>query len=110
MMFPQSNNLWKIGVALSVLLLASACTREYIQDVNDVCFEQEVLPIFQSNCTQSGCHNSTSRESGYDFSTYEGILKGIEPGNYKQSEAYKVITKTFGGGSHAPLALRPPFR
>jgi mono/diheme cytochrome c family protein len=101
-MFPYSNKSWSFGAALLAILLATACTREYIQDVNDVCFEQEVLPIFQSNCTQSGCHNSTSRESGYDFSTYEGILKGIEPGNYKQSEAYKVITKIFGEEAMPP--------
>jgi Planctomycete cytochrome C len=106
MKLTKSNSFWKVGVVLLVALFANACTREYIQDVNKVCFEQEVLPIFQSNCTQSGCHNSTSRESGYDFSTYEEILRGVEPGNYKQSEAYKVITKSFGESAMPPAPYK----
>ncbi|MCC6723335.1 MAG: c-type cytochrome [Saprospiraceae bacterium] len=102
MNFFQSKHKWKMAAAAAVVLLATACTREYIQDVNDVCFQQEVLPIFQSNCTQSGCHNSNSREAGYDLSTYEGILRGVEPGKFKQSELYSVITKTFGESAMPP--------
>lgn len=83
-------------LAIAAVVFASACTKEYIENRQEVCFQQEVLPIFQSSCTQSGCHNSASRESGYDFSNYEGILKGVEPGNYKKSEVYKIITTSFG--------------
>lgn len=82
--------------SLSLFLFAGSCTKEYIANVNPVCFEQDVLPIFQSNCTQSGCHNSVTRESGYDLSNYQGILKGVKPGDYKHSELYKIITTTFG--------------
>ncbi len=70
----------------------SSCTNEYLQDVNDVCFESDVLPIFISNCTQSGCHNSTDKERGYDLSSYESIIsRGIEAGNYKNSEVYQSL-------------------
>lgn len=86
-------------LALAATTLAM-CTREYVQDVNGVCFERDVLPIFQSNCTQSGCHNSQDREKGYDLSTYAGITsRGIEPGNYKGSEIYKVLV--LPGGEEA---------
>jgi mono/diheme cytochrome c family protein len=78
-------------------LLPLACTREYVEDLRGVCFERDVLPIFQSNCTQSGCHNSQDREAGYDLTSYDKIVrKGIEPFDYQSSEIYEVIVKPFG--------------
>jgi uncharacterized membrane protein len=90
----QSKHKWTMAAAAAVVLLAAACTREYIEDVNGVCFEQDVLPIFQSNCTQSGCHNSSSHEHGLDYSNYAGIMESVEPGNYKGSEVYRNITRS----------------
>jgi mono/diheme cytochrome c family protein len=86
---------------LGLFFFQISCTHEYIENINPVCFEAEVLPLFQSNCTQSGCHNSTDREKGYDFSNYSGILKGVEAGNYRKSEVYKVLV-LYGGGEAMP--------
>lgn len=86
----------------SIAVLPLACTHEYIQNVNPVCFEREVLPILQSNCTQSGCHNSQDREKGYDFSTYEGALSAVEAGSYRKSELYKVLVLPGGGEAMPP--------
>ena len=91
----QKNVGWAVA-ALGLVLFVAACKKEYIQNVNPVCFEQEVLPIFQSNCTQSGCHNSSSRQSGYDFSNYEGIMRAVKPGDYKGSTVYHITTTPFG--------------
>ncbi len=94
--FKSQKNVWWAVTAFSVVIFAAACKKEYIQNVNDICFEQEVLPIFQSSCTQSGCHNSSSRQSGYDFSNYDGIMRAVKPGDYKVSEVYHIITTPFG--------------
>lgn len=81
----------------AVLLLPLSCTREYVEDLRGVCFERDVLPIFQSNCTQSGCHNSQDREAGYDLTSYDNIVRrGIEPFNYGGSEIYRVLVKPGG--------------
>lgn len=83
-----------LGYFWGLLLLTAGCTNEYMQDVNDVCFESDVLPIFVSNCTESGCHNSTDKAYNYDLSSYESIVeRGIVPGNYKESEIYKSLVK-----------------
>ncbi|HQU61000.1 MAG: hypothetical protein KDD02_09345 [Phaeodactylibacter sp.] len=83
---------WFLLAGMLSVLLYNACTKEYLQSVNPVCFEQDVLPIFVSNCTQSGCHNSQSRASGYVLDTYEHITsKGINPGDYKSSQIFKVL-------------------
>ena len=82
-----------LQLTLFVSILAmSSCTREYVQNANPVCFEDEVLPIFQSNCTQSGCHNAQDKRDGYVLVDYANITsKGIEPGNYKDSKIYQSL-------------------
>ena len=77
------------------MLLITSCVSEHIEPQSDICFESEVLPIFQSHCTQSGCHNSRDREARYDLSNYTGILAAVTPGDYRHSEAYKVLVPPF---------------
>ena len=57
-----------------------------------VCFEAEVLPIFQSSCAKSGCHDVTTHEEGYVLDSYQHIMKkGIKPGEPFDSELFEVI-------------------
>lgn len=81
-----------VALWLAVAIATTSCTREYIEDVNGVCFERDVLPLFIANCTQSGCHNATDREDGYDLSSYESIVQqGISPGDYRASKIYQAM-------------------
>ncbi|MEN9571458.1 MAG: hypothetical protein RL172_2689 [Bacteroidota bacterium] len=74
-----------------------------------VCFENDVLPIFQTNCAKAGCHDAATHEEGYRLDTYNHIIaKGITPGNAGNSKIYKVIITTDAGDimpppPHAPL-------
>lgn len=77
---------------LGFLFIFSACTKEKVVNVNPVCFEKDVLPIFISNCTQSGCHNSIDREEGIELTSYANIVSsGVNPGDYKSSKLYQVL-------------------
>jgi len=40
-----------------------------------VCFEAEVLPIFQTNCAKSGCHDAASHQDGYVLNSYDSLFK-----------------------------------
>ncbi|HOY15659.1 MAG TPA: hypothetical protein PLC89_00135 [Haliscomenobacter sp.] len=81
-----------VYLSTSALLLFSACTQEQVVNVNPVCFEKDVLPIFISNCTQSGCHNSIDREEGIELTSYASIVSnGIAPGDYAASKLYQVL-------------------
>lgn len=85
----KSSWVWYLGVGA---LMAASCTREYVVDIRGVCFERDVLPIFQSNCTQSGCHNADDRKDGYDLSSYDGITaNGIDTLDYRNSKLYQVL-------------------
>ncbi len=65
-----------------------------------ICFESSVLPIFQSSCAKSGCHDALS-DNDYKLSTYETIVRrGIVPGNASQSKLYRVTG--YGGEDQMP--------
>lgn len=60
-----------------------------------ICFEADILPIFQSACAKSGCHDARSAEEGYVLDSYANIRKkGIVPGKATSSEIYKVLFKS----------------
>ena len=80
----------------TILLLAitalfySSCTN--VNYNPDICFQENILPIFVTKCSMTGCHNSVTHKEGYDFSTYEGIMKGVTANHPLFSEVYTVIS------------------
>ena len=77
------------------LLFLPGCKKEHLPD-ETIYFQEDMFPLLVSNCTQSGCHNSVDREQGYDLTTYEGILKIVNPGDPKGSKLYKSLVKPLG--------------
>jgi len=81
---------------IGLIIVFSSCTHETTlqPDLEEVVyFNTQVLPIFQNTCAVSGCHNSGTKEEGYDLSNYASIVsKGIIPGESSKSEIYKTIT------------------
>jgi ribosomal protein S16 len=62
---------------------------------NLICFESEVLPIFQSACAKPGCHDAITREEGYVLDSYANIMKkGIVAGKATSSKLYTVLFKS----------------
>jgi mono/diheme cytochrome c family protein len=82
---------------LTIIAALTSCKKDYVDTETAVCFQSDVLPIFQSNCAQSGCHNATDKKKGYDLTTFAGITaKGVKAGDYKNSNMYQVLVKPFG--------------
>ncbi len=67
-----------------------------------VYFQNEVLPLLQSSCGVSGCHDPASSENGVVLTDYVHITKTghVKVGNPKGSLLYKVLNKT--GERHMP--------
>lgn len=61
---------------------------------DSVCFKNDVLPLYQTYCASTGCHDGTS--SGEDnnlvLTNYTNIMKGIVANNAGQSKYYTIIT------------------
>jgi hypothetical protein len=62
-----------------------------IENLPEVCFERDILPIFLNNCTMRGCHDGTG-ESELRLNNYSSIIHGIKPGNPDGSRIYRSIT------------------
>lgn len=77
-------------ILVSMVLFLSTCTKDI--GGPDGCFKEDVLPIFVSNCSMAGCHNSTHKAAGYDLTNYEGIMRGIKPKHPLNSEIYNTIS------------------
>jgi len=59
-------------------------------------FQQQVLPIFISNCALSGCHDAITRRDGVQLTDYNSIITTgkVKAFNPNDSEVWEKITET----------------
>lgn len=87
-----------IAFFIAAVVTLTACKHQvYVLPVSmrtedsSQCFERDILPIFQSNCAKSNCHDSRGA-GGYVLDSYANIIKeGIVPGNYAASKIYQSL-------------------
>ncbi len=65
-------------------------------DPDTVYFQNQILPLIQSSCAKSGCHDALSQQEGIRLTDYQSIITtgqiiAYNPGS---SELYEVITET----------------
>ena len=74
-------------------------------DPDTVYFQNQVLPLLQSNCAVSGCHDATTRREGVQLTDYNSVVKtgGVVAGNPNRSKLYTVLSG--GGGDDDKSAL-----
>lgn len=99
MRFERFGFLSAATIAASTILLiaVNSCKHDEApaDQMNPVCFQEQVLPIFQNSCATSGCHSGAHGAGGYVFTDYASITKAITPGNADKSAAYEAITSKF---------------
>jgi uncharacterized membrane protein len=62
-----------------------------------VCFNSQILPLYQSYCGSDGCHSAGTHKEGVILTDYFDIMKGIRANNANSSQYYTII-----GGSMPP--------
>ncbi len=73
--------------------MITSCSHEAIIPNSPlVSFSNDVQGIIIGNCTQSGCHPSSSDHEKFSLVTYDDVLKIVEPGNARNSKLYETIT------------------
>jgi cytochrome c553 len=80
-------------------ILLPAAPKPYVPgfcDPDSVYFENSILPIFQSNCAQSGCHDDVTAEEGLRLNSYANIMATgeIEPGDPTKGDIVKKISES----------------
>ncbi len=66
-----------------------------IDKIRTVCFDTEILPIFQNSCAMTGCHDGITRK-GFVATDYASIMKAVKPGNAEASKVYKILGGAYG--------------
>lgn len=89
-------------LAILVLMSISACKYEpTIIDIpqtslachkDTIYFENDILPIFVTNCATSGCHNEKTKKAGIKTIDYVSIRKHIRPFDLSKSELLNAIS------------------
>jgi len=99
-----------LSMSCLVIVINSCSHQPYVlpqsQRTGDptICFEQDVLPIFQTNCAKSGCHDAESHKSGYTLDNYKDVIKkGIVPGNPAASVIWQSISMKVFNVSQMPI-------
>lgn len=78
---------------LVFLLSLNRCGKNKL--IPNICFSRDVLPIFISKCTTSGCHSanqSGNRRGVSDFTTYDGIMTRVKAYHPLLSDVYTKCT------------------
>lgn len=86
--FPLKITL-SVGMNFFFILFLNSCKKDVYTP--NFCFQEDVLPIFVSNCANTGCHNSIDKAEELDLSNYNGIMEEVDPGHPNRSEIYQVI-------------------
>ncbi|MAT53949.1 MAG: hypothetical protein CMN32_05670 [Saprospirales bacterium] len=65
-------------------------------DPDKVYFDLQVLPILNSNCAISGCHDPIAAEEGVILTSYQTVIATgkVTPFNLDESKLYKVLIDT----------------
>lgn len=86
---------------VAILMLLWSCRHEPagLGEFDQVCFQTEVLPVFQNSC--GPCHSPSKAEGGKDFTSYAEIMKAVKPFDASSSKAYTVLTGK-------PFTMMPP--
>lgn len=82
----------------------------------NVSFSQDISPIFQASCAESGCHDSGTQESGVNLSSYDDAMNSvgtqyeenvINPGNPDESPLVDKIEPDPQEGQRMPYQRDP---
>lgn len=74
---------------------------------DSVYFQNVVLPILNSNCAMSGCHDALAHKEGLVLNSYAGIMRIVQAGNANSSKLVNVITTTNPGDRMPPPPKAP---
>ena len=88
-------------VIINLSFIINACRHDCITIDNStyptIYFTNDVLPIFQTNCAVTGCHDGGSGSKKLTLNSYDNIIKEVQKGNPQRSRIYTAIIGTYGG-------------
>ncbi len=87
-----AGGLFLFVVIFTTTGILPSCKHESLNlaQFDTVCFERDILPVFQNGCATTGCHGGSGGR-GMQLNTYAGIAREVTPGSPATSRAYQMI-------------------
>jgi hypothetical protein len=103
------------GLVISILIIQCRHEPETLGiigiscDPDTVYFERDLLPLLNSSCAKSGCHDATTASDGVILDSYFNVMAtaDVKPGNPDDSDLYEVITDDDPDDRMPPPPLPP---
>lgn len=97
--------------AFALTLVLVQCTKETIDTATCTgttpTYTADIKAIMDASCATSGCHNASSKQSGYDLSSYAGTVSGSAKtaflGSMQHKSGYDAMPKGASKLSDAAL-------
>ncbi|MFN4121812.1 MAG: c-type cytochrome domain-containing protein [Flavobacteriales bacterium] len=97
----ETRHLLLMMLSVTLIVISSCRHEPPINNNNNnanggICFESQILPIFQSSCAYAGCHDAITSADGYNFTSYANIMasgNAIKPNNPGDSKVIRYITE-----------------
>ena len=102
----KSKVLFLTLTLLSVVILSCKHDPQLAPGTPIVCFDNQILPVIQSSCAKSGCHDGNGEKQA--LNTYEDIMQMVSPGNPLQSNLYTAATANPHFGNIMPPKPNQP--
>jgi len=113
------RNLGLVTILSVIGLFLGSCTHAPIKYFNNipitstscsadtVYFQNTILPLINTSCAVSGCHDAATHSHGIQLTDYSSIMQtgGVRAGNPNSSKLYTVL---FGGGNKESDDIMPP--
>jgi hypothetical protein len=76
-----------------LIIMVYSCKHSNVGPVKtkNLCFQTDVLPLYQTHCALSGCHDAITRRLGVELDSYANIMKGIVPNHPDSSHYYTIV-------------------
>ncbi len=79
-------------------------------DPDSVYFQNQVLPLLQSNCAITGCHDAATQKEGVQLTDYNAVVNtgGVAAGNPSGSKLYTILSATGDNDKSTLEGIMPP--
>ncbi|HLP94840.1 MAG TPA: c-type cytochrome domain-containing protein [Saprospiraceae bacterium] len=109
---------WLVLGAILAGTVAVSCKHDpYVNPTNpemtgfcnpdSVYFQNQILPILVSNCTESGCHNAQDQEDGVVLDSYQGLVSTVENATQNDLHENKLMRAILDGDSDDRMPPAP---
>ena len=98
-----------LALTVTPFFMVFSCRHEPVLPDHQVSFSADILPIIQSSCQHSGCHDPLPGHEAFPITDYQQVIHecDVVAGKPHESKLYEVITAPEGSEDRMPQSPYP---